>query len=330
MRAGQPHGHELPWEGGRQRRAGRIGELQRQHAPALGHDPGHRQPAESRPGGRRAHGHQTRVARGHPRGLRLAHQGAQRGLPARRKRGNPQRPGQLVPRMPRQVQQPVDLGDGHRLRSGGHLHDLVTGPHRPLAQHPQVEPGSAVGDQQRRDPGVAHADAHPVAGDARLGHLELGRADPEPVTDAHLVVRQAVHREVLPELAVDEVVAAELGLPVPVRVDLVDEHGPVLPAVAGQVTLPVAVDVQSAHGHRAVDRLLPDRGADRAAAPFDVLRHADVDGEQPAYRAVHGPQCCRNLRSRHSEPFVLALASARRPAARFRAAKPWRRTSTCP
>ena len=76
--------------------------------------------------------------------------------------------------------------------------------------------------------------------------LEDRGADPVAVADADLVVAQPLDGEVLAELAVDEVVAAELALPVAVGVELVDEHGPLLAAVPGQVALAVAVDVEPA------------------------------------------------------------------------------------
>jgi hypothetical protein len=95
-----------------------------------------------------------------------------------------------------------------------------------------------VGDQQRGYPRVVHPDAHPVAGHPRLGDLEQRRADLVPVADAHLVIGQAADGEVLPELPVAEVAAAELALPVLVGPDLVDEHRPVLAAVPGQVPCP--------------------------------------------------------------------------------------------
>jgi hypothetical protein len=62
-------------------------------------------------------------------------------------------------------------------------------------------------------------------------------SDLVPVADTDLVVAQPLDREVLAELAVDEVAATELTLPVAIRVDLVDEDRALLAAVAGQVTL---------------------------------------------------------------------------------------------
>ncbi len=47
-----------------------------------------------------------------------------------------------------------------------------------------------------------------------------------------------------PELTEREVMATELPLPVPIRIDLIDENCPLLTAVAGQIAPAVAVDVQ--------------------------------------------------------------------------------------
>src|SRR6476659_4350418 len=93
--------------------------------------------------------------------------------------------------------------------------------------------------------------------------LARSGADPIAVADADLVVAQSVNREVLAELSVDEVVASELAFPVPVGVDLIDEHGPLLAAVPGEIALTIAVDVQLAHPARARDRVLEDAGEDR-------------------------------------------------------------------
>ena len=68
-------------------------------------------------------------------------------------------------------------------------------------------------DEQGCHPRLVHADAHAVAGDARLRHLEQGAADPVAIADAHLLVGQAVDGEVLAELAIGEVVSTELALP---------------------------------------------------------------------------------------------------------------------
>jgi hypothetical protein len=131
-------------------------------------------------------------------------------------------------------------------------------------------------DQQRRQLGLAQPHADPVAGHAGLGNLKLRLAYPVPVSDTYLVVREPVDCEVLPELAVAEVVAAEMLLPVPVRLDLVDQHGPLLAAVTFEVPLPVAVDVQPAHHDRPVHRFLPNTGVHSLALPGDIARQSYV------------------------------------------------------
>ena len=159
-----------------------------------------------------------------------------------------------------QVEQRVDVGDAERVRADPGPDDLVAGPYLPFGDHAQVEAGTVVGDEQRRHARLAEPHADAEAGDPRLGDLELGLADAVAVADAHLVVAEAVDGEVLAELAELEVVPAEVLLPVPVRLDLVDEHGALLAAVPVEVALAVAVDVEPAHHPRPVDRLLPDPG----------------------------------------------------------------------
>ena len=71
-------------------------------------------------------------------------------------------------------------------------------------------------------------------------------ADLVAIADAHLVIGESLHGEVLAELAVDEVVSSELALPVAIGVDLVDEHGALLPAVPGEIALTITLDVELA------------------------------------------------------------------------------------
>ena len=51
----------------------------------------------------------------------------------------------------------------------------------------------------------------------------------------------------------DEVASSKLPFPVPIGVDLVDEHGALLAAVPGEVALTVTVDVEPAHPARTGD-----------------------------------------------------------------------------
>ena len=188
-------------------------------------------------------------------------------MPARAERRYPQCPQQLLAGVAGQIEQRVDFGDCQRFRARGELYDLVVRPDLSLGQDPEVEPRPVVCHQQRRYPGIVHPDADPVAGNARLAHLEDRAADLVAIADADHVVGETLDGEVLPELPVDEVVPVELALPVLVGVELVDEHRALLAAVSGKVALAVAVDVQAAHHPRAVDWLLPHRRVHRPALP---------------------------------------------------------------
>jgi hypothetical protein len=185
-----------------------------------------------------------------------------------------------------QVQQSVHLGDGHPLRAVGDLDDLVTRLDRALDEHPEVEAGPVMLHEQRRYPRVVHPDTHPVAGDARLSHLEQRLADPVSIPDAHLVVRQAVDGEVLTELAVREIVASQEFLPVPVGAELVHEDCAVLAAVTAEVPLPVTLDVEAPHHDRPAHRRLPHTRVHGAAPPRHVLGHADAHGPQRSHLRI--------------------------------------------
>ena len=70
------------------------------------------------------------------------------------------------------VQQRIDLEYGHALGARRDLHDLIAGLHLAFLQYTEIEAGSPVLDHERGHLGLVHTDAEPVAGDARLRHLE--------------------------------------------------------------------------------------------------------------------------------------------------------------
>src|SRR5262249_13013143 len=82
------------------------------------------------------------------------------------------------------------------------------------------------------------------------------------------------------ERTVAQVIPAEVLLPVPVGLDLIDQHGPLLAAVPAGVALAVAVDVEPPDHRRAVHRVLPYASVDGLALPGHVLRQADVHRQQ--------------------------------------------------
>ncbi len=179
-----------------------------------------------------------------------------------------------------EVEQRVDVGHRHLLGSRGESHDVVARLHLALFEHPEVETRTVVRDEQRGDPRIIHADPDAITRHARLRHLEDRAADLVTVADAHLVVAESLHGEILAELSVDEVVSSELALPVPVRVDLVDEDRTLLAAVPGQIALTVAVNIERADPAGTGHRVLEDPRKDSPPLPCHVLRQADVDGQQ--------------------------------------------------
>jgi hypothetical protein len=77
-----------------------------------------------------------------------------------------------------------------------------------------------------------------------------------------------------------EVIAAEISRPVPVGVKLIDHDGALFSAMAVQVGLSIALEVQPAHHHSAGDWAFPYRRANDPALPFDFAWQPDVDGHQ--------------------------------------------------
>jgi hypothetical protein len=117
-------------------------------------------------------------------------------------------------------------------------------------------------------------------------------------------------------LSVDEVVSSELALPVPIGVDLVNEHRALLSAVSREIALTIALDVQLADAAGADDGVFEDAGENRLPPPVHVLRHADVDRKQPpddgAMVAVRGKKFMRSRSARIALLFLLQLVGVER------------------
>src|SRR2546426_11954026 len=139
------------------------------------------------------------------------------------------------------IEERVDLCDGHSLLRLSHFHDFVAGARLTLLQDAEIKPRPSAGCQQCWHPGLVHANADAIAGNARLRDLEQRAADLITVADTHGIVGQSFDREVLAELSGDEVGPLQLLLPIAVRFDLIDEDGALLTPVSGQVALTVSV-----------------------------------------------------------------------------------------
>jgi hypothetical protein len=74
-----------------------------------------------------------------------------------------------------------------------------------------------------------------------------------------------------------EIASLQFSLPVVIRIDLVDKHGAVFTAVAVEITLRVAVDVEPPDQAPSLHRILPDGRVNSLTAPCDVARITHVD-----------------------------------------------------
>ena len=204
----------------------------------------------------------------------------ERGAPAGAQRRDAQSPLQRAFVATGQIQQRVNIGDGQMFGTCQDLHDLVAGSDFALFEHAKIKARPVMRHDERRHLRFVHPDTEPVAGDARLRHLEQRASNPIVVADAHLCVGQAIDREILAELTIGEVGAAKLSLPIAVRIDLINKDRAMLAAVPLQIALTIAVDVEPPRHSAAFDRRFPDSRMDSFALPGDVARETDIDREQ--------------------------------------------------
>jgi hypothetical protein len=168
--------------------------------------------------------------------------------------------------------------DGHPPWSGLDTDDVVAGADITFSQHAQIEARAVVRNDQCRHARLVHANPQPETRHSRLCDLEQRRADAVAVSDAHFVVGQALHREILAKLAQNEVVAMKILLPVVVALDLVYEDGAMLTAVTVSISLIIAVDVDPPHQSPPLNGMLPDRRAHDLTVPGDIFRHTHIYG----------------------------------------------------
>ncbi|MGA8194274.1 MAG: hypothetical protein WB902_12975, partial [Acetobacteraceae bacterium] len=120
-------------------------------------------------------------------------------------------------------------------------------------------------DQQRRYLRMLQPDTDPVAGVARLTDLDDGAADPKSIADTDLVIGEALDCEVLAEIPGHEIRPSKIARPVAVGIELVDHKRTLLAAMAAEVALAVAIEIQPAGENPSRHRRLPDRRPDSPA-----------------------------------------------------------------
>ena len=64
------------------------------------------------------------------------------------------------------------------------------------------------------------------------------------------------------------------------RIQLIDEDRPLLAAVATQIPLTIAVEIEFAGHYRSGYRFFPDAGMHGAPLPGDVLGQPDIDRDE--------------------------------------------------
>src|SRR4051812_4675374 len=178
------------------------------------------------------------------------------------------------------VEKRVSLGDGHSLCRLSDLDDLVSGGDVAFAKNPEVESRPSARRQQCRHPRLVHPNADAIAGHARLRDLKQPTADLIAITDAHSIVRQSFDCEVLAELSINEVVSFQLLPPIAIRLELIHENCALLAPMAGDVTLPVSVQIQPPHVPPPGRGILPDAGMNSVPLPRDVAWKSDVHGDK--------------------------------------------------
>ena len=220
-------------------------------------------------------GHQSRVSRFCPVLLTLE-QSFKRATPSGRKRFDPQRTLQTIARVIGQIEERVDLIDGHALSRLSHLFDFVARSHLTFAENAEIEARPAARCEQRRHPGLVHPNADAKACHAGLSDLEKCGPDFITVADAYHIVGQPFHSEVLAKLSVNEISPLQLLLPIAIGFNLINEDRPMLTSVPGQVALTVSLEIQPTDATATSHRILPDAGVYSAAFPCDVARKPNV------------------------------------------------------
>jgi hypothetical protein len=130
--------------------------------------------------------------------------------------------------------------------------------------------------KQRGHTRLIHADADPVASYARLRNFKDRIANAILITDADLMVREPLDREVFAELTEAKIAAAEEALPVMVGVHLVGKYGAVFPSVTFKIGLRVTVDIECADRPASNDRIFPNGSSDGFAVPCHFARKTNV------------------------------------------------------
>jgi hypothetical protein len=134
-----------------------------------------------------------------------------------------------------------------------------------------------MGYQQSWHSRLIHANTDAVARYSRLRHFKYGITNAVAIADADFVIGKSVNCEVFSELAIGKVITSEKIFPVVIGVHLINKNGALLPTMAGEVALSIAIDIELAHHPSSRDWRFPDRCTDSLTIPCHVARETDIN-----------------------------------------------------
>jgi hypothetical protein len=121
-----------------------------------------------------------------------------------------------------------------------------------------------------------HSNTDAVASNAWLSHLEESAPDPIPISNADLIIGEAVDSEIFTELSKCEIASPELLFPVAVRVSLIYEDCAMLAPVTCKIALTIAFNVKPSDETSSLNGALPYPCVDSLPFPVDIAWETDV------------------------------------------------------
>src|SRR5881296_1183177 len=166
--------------------------------------------------------------------------------------------------------------------------DRVSRGHIALFVDREVKSRTAAREEPPHHVQAPEPDRELVAGHPRLCHLQHGRADAQPVSEAKGPLVETFRREILTERSPGKVGPPEFAPPDGIVFARIGIDGLRGASVDGRVRLAVADEASSPDPDAALHGLLEDRRRDFAASPFDRLRQGDVRGDDAHGIRPHG------------------------------------------
>jgi hypothetical protein len=134
-------------------------------------------------------------------------------------------------------------------------------------EDPEVKADATALEKLLRELWIPHLDAEPVAGNARLGHLNQRFPDPKDIAYVDAVFGHPFNGEILAELRKLEVIPAKFPRPVLVMFSGVHANRLVDSTVTAEIDLLVAAQIQGPKHDPSTYRLLENS---RANGPIHV------------------------------------------------------------